>query len=89
MTYTYEASCISRIGTVRNDNEDNFFFDGKTLPSDNRGLKRALYLEGDTKELRLLAVFDGMGGEMGGEIAACTAAETLSEQFHKLDTKAV
>ena len=89
MTYDYKASCISRIGKVRNDNEDNFLFDGKTLPSDNTGLLKAVYMEGNTKEAQVMAVFDGMGGEIEGEIAAATAAETLKEYRAVLNSKAM
>ena len=89
MTYDYKASCISRIGKVRNDNEDNFLFNGKTLPTDNTGLLKAVYMEGNTKEAQVMAVFDGMGGEMSGEIAAATAAETLTECCAVLNSKAM
>lgn len=89
MIYEYKASCISRTGRVRNDNEDNFLFNGKTLPTDNTGLLKAVYMEGNTKEAQVMAVFDGMGGEMCGEIAAATAAETLKECCTVLNSKAM
>jgi len=84
MLYQYEAACISRTGLVRDENEDNFLFHGKTLLCENHGLKTALYTEGTTKEPLFFAVFDGMGGEIGGEIAASIGAETLKAQTVKL-----
>lgn len=50
MTFQYKATCISQIGRIRDDNEDNFYFDGKVLPTTNDGLKMAVYIEGSTKK---------------------------------------
>jgi len=88
MTFQYRATCISQTGRIRDDNEDNFYFDGKVLPAANDGLKKAVYIEGSTKEILNLAVFDGMGGEVGGEIAAHTAAEEYKKQVGLLHTQA-
>ena len=89
MTYEYKSSCISRTGKVRSDNEDNFYFNGKTLPSENNGLRNALYMEGNSKDIETVAVFDGMGGELGGELAASAAAEKYSELFARITSKAM
>lgn len=88
MTFQYRAACISQTGRIRDDNEDNFYFDGKILPVANDGLKKAVYSEGSTKEILNLAVFDGMGGEVYGEIAANTAAEEYKKQVQLLQTQA-
>lgn len=84
MTFNYRAACISQTGKIRDDNEDNFYFDSKILPVANNGLKKAIYIEGTTKDILTLAVFDGMGGEAGGEIASCTAAEEYKRQASSL-----
>jgi len=84
MLYQYEAACISRTGLVRDENEDNFLFHGKTLACKNQGLKTALYADGTTKEPQIFAIFDGMGGEVGGDIAASIGAETLKTQTERL-----
>lgn len=89
MTYDYKSSCISRTGKIRNDNEDNFYFNGKSLPYVNSGIDKAIYAEGTSKDPKVIAVFDGMGGEIGGELAAVTGAETLKALVEKLTSKAV
>lgn len=89
MIYNYKAACISRTGLVRQNNEDNFYFRGKSLPVENRGLHKALYAEGTSGEPVLLAVFDGMGGEVGGELAAAVGAETLRGQVEQLKRHAL
>lgn len=85
--FQYRAACISQTGKIRDNNEDNFYFDGKVLPMVNDGLKKAVYIEGSTKSILNLAVFDGMGGEMSGEIAAHTAAEEYKKQVGLLQTQ--
>ena len=87
MIFDYKASCISRIGKIRNDNEDNFLFEGEILPSENEGMSSAICSEGTTEKPNIFAVMDGMGGELGGEIAAHTAAKTLLEKSGKLSGK--
>jgi protein phosphatase len=76
MIFQLSAACGCSIGRVRKNNEDNFYFDGSSLPEENRGLSgcivRKAYLE---KEV-LFGVFDGMGGEEYGEKASFAAAET-------------
>lgn len=84
MQYQYTASCVSQIGLLRDNNEDNFLFDGKILSGEMQKTEQGLIAEGNTKETQIFAVFDGMGGELGGEIAAQTAAESL-----KADEKAL
>jgi PPM family protein phosphatase len=73
------AACGCDLGRVRSINEDNFYFNDRFLPADNQALKKAIPWETDTREPRVFAVFDGMGGESFGERAAHIAAETLGE----------
>jgi len=79
--FRYSAVCICDKGRVRSNNEDNFLFDGRCLPPDNAGLREPLRARGRLDGPRCFAVFDGMGGETHGELAAHTAAETLRERF--------
>lgn len=83
----FQAACISRIGLIRDKNEDNFIFANQRLEVENVGLKRALYAEGSTKDRHIFAVFDGMGGFESGEVAAFTAADfLLNEQMNNKNT---
>lgn len=87
-SFQYSSTCISQTGRSRSYNEDNFYFAGKILPPDNDGLKKAIYIDGCTKEILNLAVFDGMGGEVCGEIAAHIAAKEYKKQLGLLKTEA-
>lgn len=74
-----QAACVSHLGNVRNNNEDNYYFDGSYLPSENNGSQgivssRFLQSVGSNKGL-FYAVFDGMGGGDYGEIASFKCAE--------------
>ena len=79
MRFTIEAACGCHMGKVRKNNEDNFYFDGKCLESDNEGLKNPVYLEEPVKRGLSYAIFDGMGGENYGEIASYTAARKMQQ----------
>jgi len=72
-----EAACGCHIGKIRKNNEDNFFFAGKYLDSDNIGLEAPLSYVGPIKNGFSIVVFDGMGGENFGEIASFTAAREI------------
>jgi len=63
-------------------NEDNFFFDGKILPAENSALTEILTMDrSHLQEPVCFGVFDGMGGEARGELAAYLAAKTLGERL--------
>lgn len=79
MDFRIEAACGSSIGKVRHNNEDNFLFDGKCLPQDNRGQLPPLNLYGAFEKDIHMAVLDGMGGMDYGEVASATAAETIKQ----------
>lgn len=76
-----EAACGCALGYRRTENEDNFFFGGKYLPKENKGLDQVLTSWIPLKGQICLAVFDGMGGEAYGEEAAWIAAETLKNSI--------
>lgn len=76
MRVTMDAACGSHVGLLREKNEDNFFFHGKTLRpkrQKNQSMHCALQ-RGMT-----FAVFDGIGGENFGEQASHAAAKQMSQ----------
>jgi protein phosphatase len=77
MPFTICAACHCHTGLVRQNNEDNFYFDGWSLQERNAGLSKPLTLSAPLTQRQILAVFDGMGGEANGENAAFTAAKAL------------
>lgn len=71
-------------GRIREHNEDNFFVNGKTLPSN--GMKEVISLqEHSSAACQLLAVCDGMGGEAKGEIASAAAVDALAAFAERLN----
>ncbi|MBQ4260119.1 MAG: serine/threonine-protein phosphatase [Lachnospiraceae bacterium] len=85
MIFQVKASCGSFIGDGRNNNEDNFYFNQKHLPEQNKGLKNPIKYDGATSDSILFAVFDGMGGEVNGEEASCRASEVFADEYKKLE----
>ncbi|MGN1141076.1 MAG: PP2C family protein-serine/threonine phosphatase [Oliverpabstia sp.] len=74
-----QAACGCNQGKKRNNNEDNFYFNGSYMGSDNHGLTELecteISLSGDS----FFCVYDGMGGGDFGEVASYTAAKTTKE----------
>lgn len=87
--FTIEAACGSNVGKIREHNEDNFYFNGRTLPQENQGVS-IVYTnkEKSTSEL-FYSIFDGMGGEEAGEVAAFTAAQTAKKAREELNEFAI
>lgn len=79
MGYTIEMACISHKGKVRDNNEDNFYFQNNILDMEHGSMSEALTDTVTAEEIRTVAVFDGMGGENAGEAASYTAAEKFRE----------
>ena len=81
MIYQLTAACGCNIGRVRTNNEDNFYFDGLSLPEENTGLSgyvvKKTYLEREA----CFGVFDGMGGEEYGEKASFAAVQTTQAKM--------
>lgn len=74
-----ESICtvVSDKGSVRNNNEDNFFCDGfYNIESDNQYSTRHKIKWNGWK---VVAVFDGMGGIEHGEVASKIVAESFAE----------
>lgn len=73
---TVNACVLSHRGCVRDNNEDNFFFDGDIMTVDEAD-GGAMICEQITKPFHLFAVCDGMGGLMGGERASSICVQSL------------
>lgn len=82
MGYQIDYAYTCHMGRVRMNNEDNFWCCGDSLEAENIGTKGVL--EGKEYLFRapLLAVFDGMGGESCGEMAAYLAADACGRYYH-------
>ena len=78
------AACGSHIGKVRHNHEDNFCFNGATLPMVNQGLAEISAAQFPLGQPCCFGVFDGMGGVEFGEVAAFLAADTLKQCLPEL-----
>ena len=83
--YILSAACACQTGRLRTNNEDNFYFDGRCLEVENKGLRHPVTMRTELRREVCLAVFDGIGGEDFGEIAAFTAAQGMRLELAKLD----
>ena len=77
MAYQIDYAYTCHTGKVRTNNEDNFWCCGVRLPVHNQGVDGILAGHTQHWQLPMLAVFDGMGGENCGEMAASAAVEAL------------
>lgn len=83
MNYNIEYAYACHKGKVRSNNEDNFWCCGHMLPEKNNGSGGISESLCSSRTLPVLALFDGMGGESSGEVAARLAAESLGSFYHK------
>ena len=82
MAYQIEYAYTCHMGKVRANNEDNFWCCGKSLPAENQGAE-GIYSEiVSGSKIPALAVFDGMGGESCGEMAAFLASEEFGKYYN-------
>lgn len=84
MRFSIDAACGCSTGKIRKNNEDNFYFDDKCLELDNQGLRNPVSFSDRIKNGLCLAIFDGMGGENFGEVAAYTAARQMQSTARAL-----
>ena len=82
MTYHINYAYTCHAGKVRANNEDNFWCCGEMLPASNYGIEEIRTGVRLRESLPAMAVFDGMGGESQGEMAAWLASDTL-DHFYK------
>ncbi len=73
MKYLISYGCVSSPGKLRSVNQDNFICGGRFMESGSAGAQFRGSV--DSRERPLFGVFDGLGGEECGEIAALIAAE--------------
>lgn len=78
-------ACITHTGYHRVHNEDNFLFLGQMMPQEHQSLDEPLSATVQLSDTVLVAVLDGMGGELAGEAASFTAASALSQVQGKVE----
>jgi len=83
MAFIIEYAALCNKGLVRDKNQDNLWCDDVYLDSVNDGLEEILEGINDTLTLPAFAVFDGMGGEQQGEMAAYIAASSFDKILNK------
>lgn len=81
MAYQIEYAYTCHVGKVRAKNEDNFWCCGNLLPAQNKGSEGVFSKIVSGLRLPALAVFDGMGGESCGEMAAFMAADEFGRYY--------
>lgn len=79
MEYSIEYFCVSHKGNLRSTNQDNFYCFNEYMPYDNNGSDGVINGVACSEDNPIFAVFDGMGGEECGEVAAHIAAKQISE----------
>ena len=77
MKTTITYACLNALGSFRQNNEDNFFVQGKLRSGDK---DKDIFCQGSFSSGNVLVgVFDGMGGESCGEVAPHIAAAVMAE----------
>lgn len=74
------AACTCHHGRVRENNEDNLYFNGEILPLIHVEAEKTMTLEQNMDGKFCFGVFDGMGGEQNGEEASYLAAQVCMER---------
>ena len=88
MTYHIDYAYTCHAGKVRPNNEDNFWCCGEHLPVSNHGTEEIRTGIRLRESLPVMAVFDGMGGESQGEMAAWLASDSL-EHFYRENSEKI
>lgn len=83
MKYTITGACKSVVGNVRKNNEDNYYFNFKTMKEDNEGTNKTKTMQFENVDNVVCAVFDGMGGEVKGERASYLGSSILKKHIQK------
>lgn len=77
-----KAYGASNIGKVRQENQDSFYMDGKY--SHQKDQNDSFELTESAEKAQVYAVFDGLGGEEGGEVSSRTACGVMERFQEKL-----
>jgi protein phosphatase len=77
----YTVSCHT--GNIREKNQDNFWCQGSFLEKDNEGLPKVLTGSVYNGVEPAFVVFDGLGGEEQGEVAAYLATKEFDSCYKK------
>ncbi len=85
MAYQIEYFYTSHTGKCRKINQDNLLCLTRILESDNDGTRGIFHGSVNVRKNEVFAVFDGMGGEEQGEMAAYIAAYSLKNYVHSDD----
>ena len=72
--YTISYACTIHIGKVREENQDNFYIDGRIAGDENETCVGTLQYAKN-----IIAVCDGLGGEANGKEAARFVAERVKQ----------
>lgn len=88
MRYDISFACSSHIGKCRQINQDNFLCINQYLKSDTNEIHISHTGRVSTSSPCLFGVFDGMGGEERGEMAAYIAAKDASHISSSLSSSA-
>ena len=83
MSYIITGAVISNVGKIRENNEDNYYFNGKIMNQESEEMKEVLLDTFSNKDNKVFAIFDGMGGQANGERASYIGASTLKEIDNK------
>lgn len=75
MVYHINYAFVSHVGNVRSNNEDNFWCCGEYMPAKNHGTDGIKTGNEKVSARPMFGVFDGMGGESCGEMAAHLSAD--------------
>ena len=81
MMYQIEYAYTCHMGRVRANNEDNLWCCGESLPADNQGMEGVHSQIVSGLKVPAMAVFDGMGGESCGEMAAFLASDEFGKYY--------
>lgn len=74
-----KASVINDIGKIRKSNQDNFIFNGMITGVEHNHCQLNHSVMLDSSNKFLVGVFDGMGGESHGDLAALISAKMFLE----------
>lgn len=79
MQYNISYWCVSNIGKIRRMNQDNFICNGRFMEINDEIIQFPLTGVKSSKARSVFGIFDGMGGEESGEVAAYIAAKCASD----------